>query len=384
MQGLDITQLAGLLGLEQSQVADLGNLKGPELKNQFNQLIAQVLENQDEVSPELAVPGIMLPEQAVKPELLKTQMPADGDEQTLPQHLQDILNTLPPEIKQTLSALLPQLAEHFPEAKAMLNNIGLQDKPEKIHEKLSTIIDKLPAESIPKEVKQQITANMEAMGGKEKFLDLASQTIAASAKQAQLKTSEFEPGKLQLPSHKRIILATPASMAATAGLAQGQGMPQALGQGYHLDAAAPKNISIEQHIDQAAWREALAEKVLWMGNQTVKRAAVHIHPPELGPLEVTLKMSKENATVAFSSQHLPVRDAIEQALPRLREMFQEQGLNLNHVDISDFSKQHSQFQDRANEASELAQSKFENSNADLEANDHAAVVKKLGLVDYFV
>src|SRR5690606_27554322 len=41
-----------------------------------------------------------------------------------------------------------------------------------------------------------------------------------------------------------------------------------------------------------------------------------------------------NAQLWFSSQHAQVRDALESSLPRLREMFAEQGLTLVHTEVN--------------------------------------------------
>jgi len=59
-----------------------------------------------------------------------------------------------------------------------------------------------------------------------------------------------------------------------------------------------------------------------------------LNPQHLGPLEMQVQMEGDKATLAFTSQHAQVRDALESALPRLREMFAQNGLNIVDVNVS--------------------------------------------------
>ena len=47
-----------------------------------------------------------------------------------------------------------------------------------------------------------------------------------------------------------------------------------------------------------------------------------------------MSLQQDQASVAFVSQHAAVREALEQAIPRLREMLGEQELQLVQVDVS--------------------------------------------------
>ncbi|GAB4392631.1 MAG: hypothetical protein Tsb005_07420 [Gammaproteobacteria bacterium] len=95
------------------------------------------------------------------------------------------------------------------------------------------------------------------------------------------------------------------------------------------------------HIDNPQWGNALADRVLWLGNQHINTAELHLNPPDLGPLEVRINVNQDQTSVIFSSQNLAVRDALENALPRLRDILQSGGLNLAGANVSDqsFSQQ---------------------------------------------
>ena len=85
------------------------------------------------------------------------------------------------------------------------------------------------------------------------------------------------------------------------------------------------------------WSQAVGDKVLWFAAQNVSAAEIRLDPPELGPMQVKVSVNQDQASVTFSSPHPAVRDALDQQLNRLREMFAEQGLNLVNVDVSDKS-----------------------------------------------
>ena len=101
-------------------------------------------------------------------------------------------------------------------------------------------------------------------------------------------------------------------------------------------AAAPASpLAISTPVNQHAWGNEFGQKIIWMANQRNQSAELHLNPPELGPLEVVLKMNGDQATAMFTSPHAAVRDAIEQAIPKLREMLADNGIMLGQAMVSD-------------------------------------------------
>lgn len=86
-----------------------------------------------------------------------------------------------------------------------------------------------------------------------------------------------------------------------------------------------------------AWSNALGERAVWVAAQSSRVAEIRLDPPELGSLNVRVQVSQDQVSLNFTSPHAHVRDAVEQSLPRLREMFAEQGLALNDSSVSDQS-----------------------------------------------
>ncbi len=97
--------------------------------------------------------------------------------------------------------------------------------------------------------------------------------------------------------------------------------------------------TVEHGVQQKGWDQAVGQRVVWMVRQNLQEAQIQLNPRSLGPVEVKVSVSQEQASVQFTVQHAATREALEAALPRLREMLNEQGLNLAHSDVSQHSQQ---------------------------------------------
>jgi len=96
-------------------------------------------------------------------------------------------------------------------------------------------------------------------------------------------------------------------------------------------------MSVDVPLQNDKWQQAFSQRVVWsIGN--AQSAQLKIHPAELGMIDIKLNMVDDKANVVFNTQHGAVKDAIESALPRLREMLAEQGLNLGDVDVREEGK----------------------------------------------
>jgi flagellar hook-length control protein FliK len=95
----------------------------------------------------------------------------------------------------------------------------------------------------------------------------------------------------------------------------------------------PATLAVEPKVGSPAWDGALGQRVVWMATQHQQVAEMRLNPPNLGPLEVRLTISGDQASAQFVSHHPAVREALESALPRLREMLAESGLTLGNVQV---------------------------------------------------
>ncbi|MEL7044959.1 MAG: flagellar hook-length control protein FliK, partial [Pseudomonadota bacterium] len=65
----------------------------------------------------------------------------------------------------------------------------------------------------------------------------------------------------------------------------------------------------------------------------VREARINLHPAELGRLQVTVSTEGDQARISFMAETSAARDAIEQSLPRLRDMLEQNGLQLAQSDV---------------------------------------------------
>lgn len=100
--------------------------------------------------------------------------------------------------------------------------------------------------------------------------------------------------------------------------------------------------TITPHIQGNNWSQHFGEKVVWLAKSDQQSAQININPPQLGPIQITLNLSGDQATMSFASPHLDVRQAIESALPQLKEMLSSAGINLGQADVGANMAQHKQ------------------------------------------
>ena len=92
-----------------------------------------------------------------------------------------------------------------------------------------------------------------------------------------------------------------------------------------------------------SWDNALGQRVLWMVSHQHQIAELNLNPPDLGPLQVVLQVADNHAHALFVSQHAQVREAVEAALPKLRDALEAGGLGLGSASVSDgFARQNGQ------------------------------------------
>jgi flagellar hook-length control protein FliK len=132
-----------------------------------------------------------------------------------------------------------------------------------------------------------------------------------------------------------------ATGASTAdGSASGAGAFQAqMGVSSHFQTNSTANTQtsndrVSSPVGSTAFNEEVGGKVTWMASQKLQSASLQITPEHMGPVEVRISMQNGATSVAFSANHADTRAALEQSLPRLREMFATQGLTLSDASVS--------------------------------------------------
>ncbi|MHB1188868.1 flagellar hook-length control protein FliK [Thiobacillus sp.] len=97
------------------------------------------------------------------------------------------------------------------------------------------------------------------------------------------------------------------------------------------EIAAPR---LAPAVGTTAWGQALGDKIVWMATAAQQTATLTLNPPNMGPLQIVLNVSNEQATASFFSAQPEVRQALEAAFPRLKEMMNEAGIQLGQATVS--------------------------------------------------
>jgi len=98
-----------------------------------------------------------------------------------------------------------------------------------------------------------------------------------------------------------------------------------------IDASSPR---LAPAVGTTAWGQALGEKLVWMAAGTQQTASLTLNPPNLGPLQIVLNITNDQATASFFSAQPEVRHALEAAFPRLRDMMNDAGIQLGQATVS--------------------------------------------------
>ncbi|WP_426055658.1 flagellar hook-length control protein FliK [Janthinobacterium sp. PSPC2-1] len=174
--------------------------------------------------------------------------------------------------------------------------------------------------------------------------------FADSLGQAQAKTSatpgasmpsgKAEPGKLAIDAQlaatakagsavsDAIIKEAPADLSRLAAQLQPGVLQQAAA------AVAVPADKLTGRVGTPAWDQQLGQKVVWMAAGGDQSATLTLNPPDLGPVQVVLTVTNDQADAAFMSAQPEVRQALEAAMPRLREMMSEAGIAFGNATVS--------------------------------------------------
>jgi flagellar hook-length control protein FliK len=86
-------------------------------------------------------------------------------------------------------------------------------------------------------------------------------------------------------------------------------------------------------VGQPGFGQEFSERVVVLTQGGVQSAHISLEPAGLGPVGVSIQVHGHDATLVFTAQHETTRNALEAALPRLREMFAECGMQLSDASV---------------------------------------------------
>lgn len=90
---------------------------------------------------------------------------------------------------------------------------------------------------------------------------------------------------------------------------------------------------------QPGWAEDVGNRVVLLAGRDESAAELILTPPHLGRVEISIRVSGEHTTAHFVAATPAARDALDQAMPRLREVLAEAGIALGDANVNTQAQQ---------------------------------------------
>jgi flagellar hook-length control protein FliK len=97
---------------------------------------------------------------------------------------------------------------------------------------------------------------------------------------------------------------------------------------------APSVVRVDTPVGNRGWDAEIGQKVVLLVNRQESRAELTLTPPQLGKVEVSITVNGDQTSATFVSASPAAREALEQALPRLREILAEAGITLGQASVN--------------------------------------------------
>ncbi|HNH13704.1 MAG TPA: flagellar hook-length control protein FliK [Rhodocyclaceae bacterium] len=136
--------------------------------------------------------------------------------------------------------------------------------------------------------------------------------------------------------------ALPVSSGAPPGMQHLTHVPQQLRES--ADPARERMI-VSTPVTSPGWAEDLGNKVSMLIGKELSSAELVLTPPSLGRVEVQLTVAGDQTSAVFVAATPAARDALEQALPKLRDFLADAGINLSQATVGGESSRGSGRQD---------------------------------------
>jgi flagellar hook-length control protein FliK len=154
----------------------------------------------------------------------------------------------------------------------------------------------------------------------------------------------------------------------------------------NTNAAAAQAPAVTSSLNSPNWSHDFGTRVVWLAKNDQQVAQININPPQLGPVQISISLNGDQASATFTSPHPAVRQAIQDSLPQLREMFSNAGISLGQANVG--TQLPSQNREAPYQFGNEARSSGENAilSPDSHASSNPAITpiqRGRGLVDLF-
>ena len=270
--------------------------------------------------------------------LLKAEAEAEGKSEEIEASTEQQLELVENEVEtqgeladQTLAGLVAQPQQESAKAAGNLAVAAAvrQASAEKVEVAQTLVKDELVADE---SVEEQPELQLKQRNKGDEFASLLGrQSRGEGGGEAMQRSGRGLESLLNMPGRTATAAVSIDTLSPTLAPLAGQGASNALAM------PAPVAMSLATPMHQANWGGAVAERVVWMTNANIQEAEIQLNPRELGPIGIKVTVNNDQTHVSFVAQNATTREALEQAIPRLREMLSENGLQLGQSDVSQHS-----------------------------------------------
>lgn len=147
-------------------------------------------------------------------------------------------------------------------------------------------------------------------------------------------TLNQHPGKFALDAKMQapIPVADNAQQPTAATVVPGLQQAMSLNQQAAVSGQAVERLT--PPVGSQGWDQAVGQKVVWMAAGGIQSASLTLNPPDLGPLQVVLHVNNDQADATFVTAQPEVKQALEAAMPKLREMMDAAGIQLGQATVN--------------------------------------------------
>lgn len=233
----------------------------------------------------------------------------------------------------------------------------------------ATLLGQMPGPVFGKDKNKGMTAAFA------EFQKSANAALAQQQKQQQQNEAQYStvPGKagaeaavaetltaaMQMPQQEGaavpVLAATDKSLAATSAFNQA-GSQAGSQQGSQQHSSFSQILATKQADQQIQTQPALSllepnaatqlkERVMYQVNQKIQSADIRLTPEDLGSVQIKINLQQEQLSVQFVVQQSAAKEALEQQMPRLKELLQEQGMALTDGQVHQQQGEQHQQQD---------------------------------------
>jgi flagellar hook-length control protein FliK len=211
----------------------------------------------------------------------------------------------------------------------------------------------------------------------------ALSSTASGAIASALADAHASPAALADPGSKLVHAAFSASIGAESAqtLAAGAGQSNSVSTSTLPSTTASASVAAPVSSDQ--FGSEAATKILYFVQNGVQSAQLSLNPAHLGPMDVQIRVNGDQVNLALSAAQPETRHALEMSLPKLREMFSEQGIQLGDLSVGARGFANSGGQQQYAASQRLAGGSTKAPDAGAIAGDSPVTVRSLQLVDTF-